>query len=105
MYKALGFNVLIDIDNLRSGQLWNEELMRLIDRADIFQLFWSKNSANSTFVKQEWEYALKNYKGEGFIRPVYLEKPLEPAPPPKLKKFNFAYLPLTFENEVDKNNK
>src|SRR5207245_11047056 len=44
VYKALGYNVLIDIDTLRSGHYWNQELMRMIERSDIFQLFWSARS-------------------------------------------------------------
>lgn len=95
-YLALGYDVLIDIDKLRSGEHWNQALMDLIDRADIFQLFWSQNSSKSVYVHQEWEYALKKSatKGEGFIRPVYWEKPLI-APPPELEPLHFAYVPLS----------
>jgi serine/threonine protein kinase len=92
-YKSLGWNVLIDSDTLRSGQVWNEALMRMIDHADIFQLFWSAQAAQSEYVRQEWEYALDHSKGEGFIRPVYWELPLVP-PPPRLKELHFAYQPL-----------
>jgi hypothetical protein len=94
-YQALGYDVLIDVDDLRAGQQWNQALMGMIDRADIFQLFWSERSAQSTYVHQEWEYALQRLqtKGEGFIRPVYWEKPL-PPPPPELATLHFAYLPL-----------
>ena len=91
VYKALGFDVLIDIDTLRSGQQWNDELMRLIDRADIFQLFWSQHARQSNYVRQEWEHALKCNKGEGFIRPVYWETPM-PPPPPELEAIHFAYM-------------
>jgi hypothetical protein len=95
-YMALGYDVLIDIDKLRSGEHWSQALMELIDRADIFQLFWSQNSSKSEYVHQEWEYALKKSatKGEGFIRPVYWEKPLIP-PPPELEPLHFAYVPLS----------
>jgi hypothetical protein len=95
VYKALGYDVLIDIETLRSGEIWNDALMRLIDRANIFQLFWSKNSAQSMYCKQEWEYALKQLaaKGEGFIRPVYWEQPLV-APPDELEPLHFAFVEL-----------
>lgn len=93
-YRALGYTVLIDIDSLRAGEKWHDDLQRLIDRADIFQLFWSVRSAKSRFCQQEWEYALKKSEGkEGFIRPVYWEKPLVP-PPPELAELHFAYVPL-----------
>ena len=92
-YKALGFDYLIDIDKLRSGQRWDVALLKMIDTADIFQLFWSANSARSPNVRQEWQYALQNSKDVGFIRPVYWEKPLIP-PPSELSHMHFAYFEL-----------
>jgi hypothetical protein len=89
-YEALGFNVLIDIDTLRSGQDWNEELMRMIDRATVFQLFWSQNSSRSKYCQQEWEHALKRNK-EGFIRPIFWETP-RPDPPEELSRYHFEYV-------------
>ena len=94
VYKALGFDVLIDIDLLRSGEIFDKALMRMIDSSDIFQLFWSSQSALSKFVRKEWRYALRHNKGEGFIRPVYWEQPLV-QPPKELAKFHFTYLPVS----------
>jgi hypothetical protein len=91
-YDAIGHNVLRDIDTLRSGEIWNEELMSLIDRATIFQLFWSQNSSQSKYCRKEWEHALKRNKN-GFIRPVYWETPM-PDPPKGLSKYHFKYVPL-----------
>jgi hypothetical protein len=93
-YRALGYTVLIDIDTLRAGEKWHDDLRRMIDRADIFQLFWSTHSAKSKFCQQEWEYALQRGRSnEGFIRPVYWEKPLVP-PPDELAELHFAFIPL-----------
>lgn len=92
-YEALGFNVLIDSETLRSGQKWNDELMRMIERADIFQLFWSENSSTSKYCQQEWEHALKLNKGEGFIRPVFWKEPI-PEPPAELSDLHFDYVPF-----------
>ncbi len=92
-YKALGLDVLIDIDKLRSGEYWNTALMRMIDTCDLFQLFWSARSAQSQYVRQEWQYALQHYKGEGFFRPVYWEKPLI-TPPGELSHLHFEYIQL-----------
>ena len=64
----------------------------MIDAADIFQLFWSERSAKSTYVAQEWEYALRLNREEGFVRPVYWEIPMA-KPPEKLAPLHFAYLP------------
>ena len=96
-YQALGFNVLIDVDTLRSGQVWNEELMNMIDRASIFQLFWSQNSGESKYCRQEWEHALKKNR-EGFIRPVYWEQPM-PKPPEELREYHFEFMELEGEDK------
>ncbi len=103
VYKALGYDVLIDVDKLRSGENWTEALMRLIDNADIFQLFWSQNSAQSNFCRKEWQYALEQekLKGNAFIRPVYWEQPLVP-PPDELEPLHFAYVALP-KSSVDDN--
>jgi hypothetical protein len=57
--KALGYDYLRDVVHLRSGQPWSDRLLGLINEADIFQLFWSSNSARSTHVEREWRYALR----------------------------------------------
>lgn len=92
-YEALGHNLLIDIDTLRSGQEWNAELLKMIERAEIFQLFWSANSSQSKYCQQEWEYALKLNRGAGFIRPCYWETPL-PPPPETLGHLHFEFVQL-----------
>ncbi len=91
-YKALGLDFLRDVVTLKSGQDWNAELLEMIDRADIFQLFWSAAAADSKYVRQEWEYALNLHRKQGFIRPVYWEQPMPPVPP-ELGAIHFAYAP------------
>lgn len=99
---ALGNEAFLDVDNLRTGENWRAALARAIDDADVFQLFWSENSANSEHCRYEWDYALRtrcaDKKCEGFIRPVYWSglQP-NPDPPTELSDFNFRYVP--FENE------
>lgn len=90
-YRVLGFDYLRDATRLRSGQQWNAELMRWIDEAHIFQLFWSAAAAQSPYVEQEWRHALQITR-PNFIRPVYWKKPLI-APPSELEKLHFAYDP------------
>jgi len=94
--STLGDKYLMDVD-LRSGQDWNEELMGFIRNADVFQLFWSKNSASSRFVEQEWRFALKERKRKRdpkFIRPVFWEdKPS--GVPPELEKTHFTRIPVS----------
>jgi hypothetical protein len=88
--QVLGDQSFLDIENLRSGQRWNPALFRAIDDADVFQLFWSKRSAQSKYVADEYRYALQHYKYEGFIRPVWWQKPMAP-PPSELSHLHFAY--------------
>jgi hypothetical protein len=89
--KALGMDYLRDVMTLKAGQRWSDELLNMIERADIFQLFWSPTSSQSPYVEQEWQYALTlaEKKGPAFIRPIYWEKPLAPVPPP-LSHLHFA---------------
>jgi hypothetical protein len=92
-YEAIGNNILIDIDTLRSGQDWNAELLKMIERAEIFQLFWSESSSQSKYCRQEWEYALKREKEGGFIRPCYWQRPM-PTPPAELQHLHFEYVQI-----------
>lgn len=96
-YEALGHNILIDFETLRSGQRWNAGLMRMIERANIFQLFWSENSSKSEFCRQEWQYALGLNRDEGFIRPVFWKDPI-PEPPAELSEFHFDYAPFVVQD-------
>jgi hypothetical protein len=92
-YRVLGLDYLRDVTALRSGQRWNDQLMRLIERADIFQLFWSNTAAESKYVRQEWEHALAvGGAREAFIRPVYWQQPMPPVPE-ALGHLHFAYQP------------
>ena len=93
---ALGHKYLRDAVDLRSGEVWNERLLRMIDEADIFQLFWSSNSMRSPFVRHEWEYAL-TLNRPFFVRPTYWEEPFpelpeEGLPPEGLRRMHFTQL-------------
>jgi hypothetical protein len=91
--KTLGYDYLRDLTTIRPGEEWDERLLQMIDRADIFQLFWSSNSATSNAVRKEWDHALKLAKTRpAFIRPVFWEQPM-PPPPPELGHINFLYDP------------
>jgi hypothetical protein len=96
--EGTGLDVFLDVDNLRSGQLWEDELKRRIECAKIFQIIWSANYSQSENCKLEWEYALRQNKDEGYIRPVFWKKPLSPKPPEELNKFNFKYVELKIAN-------
>lgn len=66
--------------------------MRMSDDATIFQLFWSSDSCQSKYCREEWERALKQNKDD-FIRPVYWEDPIS-EPPEKLSRYHFKYMKL-----------
>jgi serine/threonine protein kinase len=94
---AVGHEVFMDSYSIRSGENWQSALAVAIDESDIFQLFWSENSAASENVRNEWNYAL-SYKCSdnqcvGFIRPVYWVQPM-PTPPVELKHLNFRFVPF-----------
>ena len=91
-YKALGMDYRRDKTTLKSGMEWGPELARLIDGADVFQLFWSADAAISDNVRREWSYAAALGRGN-FIRPVYWLEPL-PAVPPELAHIHFTYEPI-----------
>ena len=93
--SATGMDVFFDVDSLKSGQIWNKELLRKIERANIFQMFWSENYSQSENCRKEWKHALKQNKNEGYIRPVYWKIPISPIPPNELSKFNFKYFDLS----------
>ncbi len=92
-YQALGFDFLRDVRTLKSGQDWDDALYALIEKADIFQLFWSQAAAHSEYVEREWRHALTLKREENsFIRPVYWQQPMPPAPR-DLAHIHFAYEP------------
>lgn len=96
--QALGDKYLRDVLTLRAGEEWNPALMRLIEDADVFQLFWSTHSMHSVICRQEWEHAL-SLRRESFIRPTYWEDPFpetpdKSLPPELLRKLHFHRLGL-----------
>jgi len=96
--EAVGNIAFNDTDSIRAGEDWRAALAHAIDQSNIFQLFWSENSAQSENVHNEWEYALKHKCPEtrcvGFIRPVCWNEPIKPSPPEELAHLNFKYVPL-----------
>lgn len=92
-YEAFGDESLLDLEALRAGENWPALLPRAIESADVFQLFWSPNAAQSACIYQECQYALQHYKYDGFLRPVYWEKPLAFIPP-ELAHLPFVYYDL-----------
>ena len=90
--RTLGDEYIRDLIYLRSGELWNDQLRELVRWADVFQLFWSANSARSEFVESEWRYAL-SLNRPVFVRPTYWQEPM-PEPPEPLRGIHFHRLAI-----------
>ena len=92
--QVTGDRYLRDVTMLRSGEQWNDRLLQAIGEADLFQLFWSANSASSPAVQTEWRHALALQPGRGnFIRPVYWSKQVYSIPL-ELQPIHFERLSL-----------
>jgi tetratricopeptide (TPR) repeat protein len=91
--RAIGDEYLRDWKHLRAGEVWDERLLKMIDEADVFQLFWSRQAMDSPYIHREYEYALALNR-PNFVRPTYWEEPLpsDPArhlPPERLLRLHF----------------
>src|SRR3984893_8717824 len=87
-----GVELLMDLTAIEPGAEWELELSKLIGKADVFYLMWSKNAAGSQWVDKETRTAVQRYdqnpRREPRIRPVLIEQPT-PDPPDHLKRFHF----------------
>lgn len=91
--KALGIDFLRDTTTLKSGERWSPRLLKLIDEADVFQLFWSNDAFSSRNVELEWRYALRfDSEHRRFICPVFWQSQKPPIPE-ELKHLHFSYVP------------
>ncbi len=91
--RALGAGELRwDLKVLLSGDTRRTRIETEIERADIFQLFWSAHARSSGRVRQELEYAV-GLNRPGFIRPIYWQDPLGTLPA-ELKDIRFARVTL-----------
>ena len=81
-------DIFFDVENLRSGQDWEERLYDEISKRDILYLCWSHFAQESKWVDAEWRYAFTS-KGIDSIEPVPIEPPDRCPPPEELKKKHF----------------
>jgi hypothetical protein len=93
MLDLLKVRYFQDILSLNPGDRWGNELLKQIDLADVFFLFWSSAARDSEWVLKEVEYALGKKKGVDEnppeIYPVLLEGPPFVEPPENLKHLHF----------------
>ena len=81
-------DIFFDVENLRSGESWQNALRSEIDRRDILFLCWSHFARQSKWVDTEWRYAF-SHKGEDCIEPIPLESPSVCPPPEELSRKHF----------------
>jgi hypothetical protein len=81
--------------SLHAGQDWQQALSWLLEKADLFQLFWSEAANQSPYVAEEWQHALllQDRKGERFIRPLYWTSRW-PTPPARLAQLRSQHSTL-----------
>lgn len=96
MLKVLpDLDVFLDVTSLRSGEYWQIRLEEEIVTRDIFYLFWSVASRESSWVDWEWRTAMRT-KGLDHIEPVPLDSPNKAPPPPELATLHFNEWTLFF---------
>ena len=89
MLTAVGIRFAQDILSLEPGDKWLPTLLAWIEQSDVFLLFWSSNAKESEWVETEWRHALQLGR-QGFIRPIVIEGPPIPEPPPELRDIHFG---------------
>lgn len=87
--NVAAIDVFLDVDSLRTGEKWKEQLEAEILAREAFILFWSKNAAGSPYVDWEWRTAYARKPSEAFeVQPL---DPQRDAPPPtELKDRHFG---------------
>ncbi len=96
-------DIFFDIENLKSGQIWEEKLKSEIENRDMLYLCWSKHARESEWVDKEWRYALEK-KGEDCIDPIPIDAPEECPPPAELNKKHFNDKMLYIIKAIEKMN-
>lgn len=83
-----GIEIGIDRLHFRTGEDWDEQAKRLINKCDIFFLLWSPNAAKSPAVDDEIKYAVdtRNQNGRPHIHPVVIRRSVDLPDPPYLSK-------------------
>ncbi len=89
MLKAVGIRFFQDIFDLNPGDRWKTKLYEKINECDVLFLFWSTAAKQSEWVEKEWKFGLE-WRGDQFIRPIVIEGPPIPSPPPELAHLHFG---------------
>lgn len=96
-------DVFVDVDSLRSGQHWWQEIQKVVPSRDVFYLFWSASASTSQWVEEEWRCALAQ-RGLDFIDPCPLVSPVDVPPPTELESLHFFDRWLVYEGGKESGN-
>lgn len=96
--KYTGVDYFFDRHYLETGDIYPVKIQEFIETADLFVLCWSKNAANSEYVKKECEQALGRISQQNAmsqnqlsIRPISIE-PRAELPNEMKEIYNFGML-------------
>ncbi len=92
-YARAGIKCFFDRTSLRSGEEWPPRLLKEIEGADLFHLFWSVSAADSPWVVKETRHALETSRSSAQRSPSItiqmLDGPPWAAHPEDLDILNF----------------
>jgi serine/threonine-protein kinase len=93
LLRAVGIDCFQDVDDLKPGDRWWDEIANCIRTCDLFLLFWSDAARSSEWVRRELKEALARKGTDDFappeIKPVILEGPPVPPPWPEVAHLHF----------------
>lgn len=97
-YKVQDMDYFFDKETLKSGDVYDEQIMEYIDSADLFILCWSKHAAESEYVTKERHRAMQHAypqisrdKATLKICPICIPPQAE-LPEDMIKIYNFSKL-------------
>ncbi len=83
LLRANNSFVFQDVDRIRPGKKWRNEIIKALNEAQLVVVFWCSHASKSKEVSNEWKEAIKQEKD---LLPLLLDKtPL----PPELSKFQW----------------
>lgn len=86
-------DIFFDLTKLRSGEYWENRLMKEIEKREVLFLCWSVNASKSEWVEREWKTML-DLKGLNAIEPIPLDDPQLCPVPQDLKPLHFDDMEL-----------
>lgn len=87
--NRVGLEVFLDCVSLRAGEDWATRIEEELRACDEFQLYWSRNAAQSEWVEREWRMALDMRGLDAFSVQPLEPQGVAPAPPEPLASLHF----------------